>query len=191
MDGRYDLRALARDTAGNETFSAVQTNKVIDNDTTPTGTDIQVVNGGATAGLAEPNDVITLAYSEPLNPATITAGFTGTSTAIRVRLTNSGAGDRMEFRTSTGGTQFYLTTGLSLGGTNYVSNTVEFNATMVQDANRIVITLGTVRSGATRLRTQTTNTTMAWTPSATARDWANHAVGTTPVNEAPPADVEF
>ena len=49
---------------------------------------------------------------------------------------------------------------------------------MVQTANTIVITLGTVNSGGTNLATQATNTTMSWTPSATATDWATHAVGT-------------
>ena len=192
-DGRYDLRALARDTAGNETVSVVQTNKVIDNDTTPTGTDIQAVNGGTAAGRAEQSDVITLTYSEPVNPATINAAFTGASMAIRVSLTNNGGGDRVDL-TTTGGTRLSLVpnnSSIRLGGTNYVTGTVTFNATMVQSANRIVITLGTVNSGATNLQTQATTTTTTWTPSATARDWANHAVGTATVTEATPADVEF
>jgi hypothetical protein len=48
-----------------------------------------------------------------------------------------------------------------------------------------------VFSGGTRLRTQATNTSMTWIPSATASDWAGHAVGTGTINEAAPADVEF
>jgi hypothetical protein len=193
MDGRYDLRAMVRDAAGNQTASTVRTNKVIDNDTTPTGTDIQTTNAGATPGLAEQNDTITLSYSEPINPATINASFTGASMAIRVSLTNRGAGDRMDFET-TGGTRLNLVdnaNGLNLGGTNYVSNTVTFNATMVQTANTISITLGAVASGAANLRTQTGTTTMTWVPSATATDWAAHAVGTATVTETTPADLEF
>jgi chitinase len=193
MDGRYDLRALVRDTAGNETASAVRTNKVVDNDTTPTGMDVQAVNGGATAGRAEQNDVITLTYSEPISPTTVNASFSGASMAMRVSLTNNTGGDRMDF-TTTGGARLNLVnsaTGLNLGGTNYVSNTVTFNATMVQTANTIVITLGTVNSGATRLGTQASNTTMSWTPSGTAQDWAANAVGTAAVPETAPADVEF
>jgi hypothetical protein len=193
MDGRYDLRALVRDTAGNELASAVRTNRVIDNDTTPTGTDIQAVNGGANAGSAEQNDTITLTYSEPINPATINGSFTGAPMAIRVSLTHNNGGDRMDF-TTTGGARLNLvnsTTGLNLGGTNYVTSTVTFNATMVQTANTIVITLGTVNTGGANLLTQATNTAMSWRPSGTARDWANHAVGTGTIDEAGPADLEF
>jgi hypothetical protein len=137
--------------------------------------------------------VVTLTYSEILNPATINASFTGASMGIRVSLTNSVSGDRMDF-TTTGGTRLNLVnsaTGLSLGGTNYVTSTVSYNATMVQTANRIVITLGSVNSGSTNLRTQATSTTMSWTPSGTAQDWAAHAVGTGAVSETTPADLEF
>jgi hypothetical protein len=193
MDGRYDLRALVLDVAGNQTASTVRTNKVIDNDTTPTGTDIQTANGGATAGRAEQNDTITLTYSEPINPTTVDASFTGASMAIRVSLTNRGGGDRMDFET-TGGTRLNLVdnaNGLNLGDTNYVSNTVTFNATMIQTANTIVITLGTVNSGSGNLRTATSNSTMSWTPSASATDWASNSVGTAALTEAAPADLEF
>jgi hypothetical protein len=113
--------------------------------------------------------------------------------AMHVNLTHSGSGDRMDFTTTTG-TRLNLvnsSTGLSLGGTNYVTNAVTFNATMVQTANKIVIALGTVSSGATRIQTQASNTTMTWTPSATAQDWAAHAVGTATVTETTPADLEF
>jgi hypothetical protein len=193
MDGRYDLRALVRDAAGNTTASTVRANKVIDNDTTPTGTDIQTANGGATPGRAEQNDTITLTYSEPIDPATVNASFTGAPMAIRVSLTHNGSSDRMDFTTTTG-TRLNLvnsSSGLNLGGTSYVSNTVVFNATMAQTANHIVITLGTVNSGGTRIQTQASNTTMTWTPSATATDWSAHAVGTATVTEATPADLEF
>ena len=54
-----------------------------------------------------------------------------------------------------------------------------------------MITLGTVNSGGANLQTQPTNTTMTWRPSANARDWADHAVGTGTVTETTPADREF
>jgi hypothetical protein len=194
MDGRYDLRALVRDGAGGERASTVQTNRVIDNDPTPTGADIQTTNGGATPGRAEPNDTITLTYSEIINPATINAGFTGASMPIRVNLTNSGSGDRMDF-TTTGGTRLNLvngTAGLNLRGINYVTNSVVFDATMVQTADRIVITLGALGSNANRIQTQTAPTAaVSWSPSATARDWAAHTVATTTVTESGAADLEF
>ena len=75
---------------------------------------------------------------------------------MRVTLTQDAAGDRMDF-TTTGGTQLNLvdgTTGVDLVGTNYVANTVTFNATMVQNVNRIVITLGSVNAGGGNLLTQ-------------------------------------
>jgi Big-like domain-containing protein len=193
MDGRYDLRAQVRDVAGNVANSTVRTNKILDNDVTPTGTDIQVANVGATVGRAEQNDTITLTYSEPISPTTVNASFTGASMAIRVSLTNNVGGDRMDFTTTTG-TRLNLVnsaTGLNLGGTNYVTGTVTYNANMVQTANTIVITLGTVFSGGANLATQATNTTMSWTPSGTATDWSNHAVGTAAVPETGTADREF
>ena len=194
MDGRYDLRALVRDAAGNETTSTVRTNKILDNDTTPTGTDVQTSNGGATVGRAEQNDRITLTYSEPISPTTVNASFTGASMAIRVSLTNNTGGDRMDF-TTTGGARLNLVnsaTGLNLVGTNYVAGTgTTYNATMVQTANTIEITLGTVFSGSNSLRTQATTTNMTWTPSGTATDWSSHAVGTGTVTETTPADIDF
>jgi hypothetical protein len=194
-DGPYDLRALVRDAVGLQTASAVRANKVVDNDTTPTGADIQTANGGTTIGKAEPNDTITLTYSEVINPTTITAGFTGASMPMRVTFAHSGSGDRMDF-TTTAGARLNLVnsaTGLSLAGTTYVTGAVIFNATMVQSGTAIVITLGTIVSGGANIGTHATNSTMTWVPSATAQDWAAHAVGTATVTETTGtgADREF
>ena len=86
-DGSYDLRAVAIDTAGNQRTSVVAA-RVVDNP--PRGVDVQAANGGATAGLLESGDSISLTWSEPILPASVLAGWTGAAQAIRVSVANNG-----------------------------------------------------------------------------------------------------
>ena len=46
---------------------------VVDN-TAPSGTDVEAVNGGATVGKAEAGDVVSFTFSEPIEPASLLAG---------------------------------------------------------------------------------------------------------------------
>ena len=98
-DGSYDLRAVALDTAGNQSISTVAA-RVVDNP--PRGVDVQTTNvGGGTAGLLQTGDTISLTWSEPILPASVLAGWTGASQAIRVSVANSASNDQMDFLTST------------------------------------------------------------------------------------------
>jgi hypothetical protein len=187
-DGSYDLRAVATDNAGNSATSTV-TSRVVDN-TAPTATDIQTTNVGATVGKPETSDTITFTYSEQIAPASILAGWNGSSTAVTVRITNSGASDTLEVWNS-GNTALLPLTGsaVALNG-NYVTASAVFTATMAQSGAAITVTLGTLSSG-TVTTAGGAGGTMSWTPSATATDVAGNACTTTAANESGGQDKEF
>ena len=187
-DGSYDLRAIATDNAGNSTTSTV-TGGVVDN-TAPTATDVQSANAGLTVGRPETNDTITFTYSEQIAPASILAGWNGSSTAVTVRITNSGSSDTLEVWNS-GNTALLPLTGsaVALSG-NYVVASAVFTATMTHSGAAITVTLGTLSSG-TVTTAGGAGGTMSWTPSATATDVAGNACTTTAATESGAADKEF
>jgi hypothetical protein len=163
----------------------------VDN-TQPTGAGIQTANGGATAGKPEAADIVTLTFSETVDPESVLAGWTGGSTNVVVRIANNAGGDLLTIRNAANSLQLPLGS-VNLIGTAYVTATRDFGATgtastMIQSGATITITLGTP-SGATG--TQAATGTMAWTPSATATDRAGNACQTTVTNETGTADVEF
>jgi hypothetical protein len=189
-DGTYDLRAVARDQAGNATTSTVITPVRVDN-TAPTGTDVQATNSG-TAGQLTAGDTIRLTYSEAIAPASILTGWTGSSQAIRVYVNDSGTADTMDFRNSAGTTRLNLVnsaTDLSLGR-DFVSGATSFNATMTMSGSTVTVLLGS-RIGSNTLKTVATTGTMTWRPSAAALDLAGNAASTTLVTETGTADRDF
>ena len=60
----------------------------VDN-TAPTASNVQAVNVASTVGQAELSDTITYTFSEPIDPQSILAGWTGASTNVVVRLNNA------------------------------------------------------------------------------------------------------
>ena len=47
----------------------------------PAAVDVQTTNvGGGTPGFAEPGDTIVFTFSEPINPGSVLAGWTGSTT---------------------------------------------------------------------------------------------------------------
>ena len=104
-------------------------------------------NGTGTAGRLDSGDWIRFTWTEPIAPASILTGWTGTSQAITV----ARAQQRQQRRDALllGATQLNLVlsaTDLKLGG-NFVSTDSVFPATMVQSGNSITVTLGTRTSG--------------------------------------------
>jgi Bacterial Ig domain len=187
-DALYDVRAVARDAAGNEFATTPVANRSVDN-TAPNGTDVQTGNAG-TAGRFGINDWIRLTWTEQIAPASVLSGWTGTSQAITVRVTNNGNNDRMDFYNAGDTTRLNLVNGandLQLGG-NFVTADKTFTGTMEQSGASITITFGTV-SGA-RLSTAAAGT-MTWRPSGTARDLAGNASSTATVTEPGALDVDF
>jgi chitinase len=186
-DGYYDVRARATDGAGNQATSVVT--RLIDNNT-PAGSAVATANGGTTAGLLEAGDRITLTWTEPMAPASILTGWTGTSQAIRVTVSNSANNDRMDFYNAAGTTRLNLVnsdTDLQLNA-NFVTATAWFDATMVQSGSSITVTLGSKIFGTT----VTAGTgTIAWRPSSGAKDLAGKSSATTTVTESGAADRDF
>jgi hypothetical protein len=188
-DGLYDLRALATDNATN-TATSVVTSRVIDNDTTPTGADIQTTNGG-TGGRVDAGDTVIFTYTEQMQSTSILAGWNGTSTAVVLRINQNGTNDTLEVRNS-GNT---ATLPLTLAGNpaqlhqTYITATSTWNATMVQNGATITITVGTFIGGT--LLTNSTPAAITWRPSGTATDLNGHPCGTGMITESGGSDVDF
>ena len=162
-DGGYDFQSLAMDGAGNNAASTV-TNRKIDN-TAPTAVTVATTNRtGGTQGKVEPGDSVTFTFSEPIAPATLLAGWDGTSTNVTVRFTGSNGGDSFTVWDAANTTQLNFG-GVVMGTNNYAGNPPPtFTASsMVQSGASVTITLGTLASG----RAGNGGTTiMTWTPSA-------------------------
>jgi hypothetical protein len=187
--GSKSYSITSTDAAGN---SRTQTAfpVTVDN-TAPTASDVQTANGAATAARPELGDTITYTFSEPIDPQSIVAGWTGASTSVVVRI-NNGTPDTLLVFNSANTAQLPLGS-VNLVGTNYVGANRTFGAsgtasTMVRSGSTITVTLGTA-SGATL--TETTNGAMIWTPSASAYDRAGNAGSTTNATESGASDKEF
>jgi hypothetical protein len=172
----------ATNSSGAVAFSATVEN------TAPAGTDVQTANGGATVGRAEAGDLLTLTFSETIDPNSILAGWNGAATTVTVHIANNPTGDRLTIRDAANAASLPLGT-IHLTDTGYVTTNTDFtSSTMVRVGNAIRFTLGTP-SGA--VGTVTTAWPMTWTPSATATDSAGNACSTVIVTETGGADVEF
>jgi hypothetical protein len=183
--GSKTYTVTTADAAGNSS-GAVSFSVIVDG-SAPSGTNVQTANAsGGTVGNPEAGDTVTFTYSEAIDPASILAAWTGTSTNVTVTFANAGCGS----------SDTMTVTGANLGSLclagDYVNGNRSFTASpMVLSGGGTVvtITLGTP-SGA--FNTETIASTMVWTPNATALDVAGNACTTTNVNEiTPPADVEF
>jgi hypothetical protein len=185
-DGGYDLKAIATDVAGNATTSTLISNRIIDN-TAPTGLDVQGANvAGGTAAKPETGDTLTYTFSEPMLPASILSGWTGTATPVVIRIAN-GNPDVITVYNAANTTQLAL--GSVTSGKKYVTANTTFTATsMVLTGATITLTLGTP-SGSTS--TATAQTTLAWTTSTAATDRAGNPLGAATVLETGAADLDF
>ena len=160
---------------------------VVDN-TAPSASNVQTVNGGATPGRAETADRLVLTYSEQMDPNSIVAGWTGTSTPVTLRLVQNAGGDQVQVRNAANTAALPLGTVL-LNRTDFTTATRDFTtSTMALSGSTITITLGTP-SGAVTTAAATAN--MSWTPSATAIDRAGNACTVAARAELAPLDLDF
>lgn len=199
-EGLYTVRSVGTDVAGN-VGAGTSTTFTIDR-TAPAASDIQTTNvSGGTNGMAELGDTVIFTYSEQLNPASILAGWNGTSQAAVIRILDGGctlvlcSDDSFSMET-TGGAALpfgsvnlsridYNGDGIGLGK----DADLVFNATMVRSGSGITITLGSKTLGSAN--TAGGNATMSWSSTTTPSDRAgNPATGNT-VNESGGADKEF
>ena len=182
--GTYSYSIRAVDNAGNVATASFT---VVVDATAPAASDVQTTNGG-TAGRPDTGDTIVLTYTEQIDPESILAGSTGTSAAITIRFTNSGASDSVAIWNGANNEQLGL--GSVALNENYVNNSnVVFTGTMTESGATITVTLGTLTSGV--VRTNSTARAMVWTPSATATDAAGNACSTTAKTETGTNDVDF
>lgn len=200
-DGLYDFRAVLVDSLGRTTTSATVAARRVDNSPLR-GLDVQTTNGGPTPGRLESGDSLSFTYSDQINAASITAGWTGTATAVSLRLRDGNLfglgnrGDTIDVRTTGGAT-------INLGSVNmkedYVKSnkTVTFAATMTAatiSLNGKPVTVVTVRLGQSSgsgVRTASVAGTMVWTPSAAASSPAGVACSAAPVTETGALDRDF
>jgi hypothetical protein len=183
--GATTITVTATDTGGNSTASSPGV--TVDN-TAPTASDVQTTNvGGGTNGLAESGDTIVFTYSEPLEPVSILAAWTGASTGVRVRLNQNGASDNVTIWNGANSAQLPLGT-ITLNRTDYTANNRTFASSMVMSGNTITITLGAPSGGVT---TAAGTGNMSWAPSTTATDRAGNACAAASAAESGAADKDF
>jgi hypothetical protein len=204
-EGSKTIPVTATDVAGNAgTLNATATLDGI----APTAVDIQTTNvGGGTNGLAELGDKIVYTYSEPIEPESILAGWTGASTNVVVRLVDNGllglptGNDEVVINNAANSAQLPLGA-INMGRGDYVSGllggSVYFGSTgtastMVMSGNTITLTLGTYAAESILVARGTAagTGTMVWTPVATPFDRAANAMSTTPATESGAADKDF
>jgi hypothetical protein len=180
------------DGAGNNATQTAYT-VTVDN-TAPTASDIQTANkSGGTGGRPEIGDTAILTFSEPIDPNSVLAGWTGAATSVVARIdNNTPTNDRFAVYNAANTTQLPVGT-VNLGRTDYVFASATFGAsgtasTMTQSGNAITITLGTASSGPT---TAAATGAMIMSPSATATDRAGNAESTTSRTETGSADRDF
>lgn len=188
--GTYSYSLTSKDQVNNSRTQSGYT-VVVDN-TAPTASDIQTANKtGGTAGKPEAGDTITYTFSEPIDPNSIVANWTGEATGVVVRITNA-TGDPLTVYNGANTVQLPLGS-VNLGRNDYATASATFGAsgtvsTMVLSGNSITITLGTASAGPS---TAASTGTMTWTPSASAYDRAGNAETTTARTETGGADREF
>jgi hypothetical protein len=162
--------------------------------TAPSAADVQSVNvAGGTAGKPEAGDQLLLTFSEPLDPTSVLAGWTGATISVVVRITEGGVGnDALTVRNTTNSAQLPLGS-VNLARTDFVTATRDFGAsgtaaTMAQSGSVVTLTLGTP-SGTTGAAVAAA--AMIWTPVSTATDVAGNAAATTARTETGTTDLDF
>jgi hypothetical protein len=185
--GTYATTIATADAAAN---SAVVTGPSVTADSVvPAGSSVSTTSGGAIAGRPDAGDILTLVWSEPLDPYSILAAWAGGATAVQVLITDGGASnDTLTFR-STGAVVLPL--GSIALVNNYVTATATFNATMTQSGTSIVVTLGTLISGTPS--TDSHKSALSWSTATVsgATDRAGNALAGSTVAEIGKADADF
>lgn len=186
--GSYSFAVTSTDVAGN---SRTQSGYAVTVDATaPTGADVQTTNhAGGTVGQAELGDTIVFTFTEPIDPASIVAGWSGsTATHAVVRISHgSGKNDTLTVYDATNTNQLALGS-VDLGRTDYTNSNITFGATGTPstvglNGNTVVVTLGTPSAAAHKAGG---TGTVKWTtsPPAGATDLAGNALIASVVTES-------
>jgi hypothetical protein len=191
--GAHTYSLTSADSSGN---GRTQTgfSVVVDN-TVPSASDVQSANkAGGIAGRPEIGDTITFSFSEPVDPNSVLAGWSGSATSVVVHIDNLIFGNNDGLSVYNAVNTAVLPFGsVNLERADYVSGDSTFGktgtaSTMVQSGNAITITLGTIAGPPT---TAGGTGTMVWSPSAAATDRAGNAESTAPRTESGTVDKDF
>jgi hypothetical protein len=211
------LTAGASLTQGAKPFTVTATDKALNvanlagsatvDNTAPAAADVQTTNAG-TNGLAEAGDSLILSFSEPIEPASIVAGWSGAATSVVVRINDNGllglpvGNDSVQIWNAGNSTVLPLGT-VDLGRSDYIAGLLGGNvrfgvggaaSTMTMSGNTVTIVLGTYNATPIVDPARGTaggNGTATWTPAAGPYDRAENAISTAAVTESGAADREF
>jgi hypothetical protein len=157
----------------------------------PTATSIAAANKGGIgtiAGKLGSGDTITFTFSEAVASASILSGWSGASTAVRVRFVDASSNDTFTVQDSGGGATVKLGTVTTNG--NYVTASTNVSSTMVRsaDGKSITVTLGTPSNVSTLA---VTAKNMSWALVTGPTDVAGNALATPATRAETDSDVDF
>ena len=196
-DGTYTAQATQDDGAGNTGRSTAHTFTV--DTVAPKATTISAANGSGTAGRLDTGDTLTFTYSEPIDAASVLAGFTGAAKAVQVRFFNTASRDELTVLDASGAATVKLDTGTTTTGgvstkANYVGGTVTFAGTLTRsaDGQSFSIVLGAPTAGAANIRNKAVAAAnMSWSVKAGAADRAGNLVTAGASVAETDSDVDF
>ncbi len=202
---------------GTKSFTVTATDKALNSaslagsatvdNTAPAAADVQTTNA-STNGLAEAGDSLVLSFSEPVEPTSILAGWSGAATNVVVRINDNGllglplGNDSVQVWNASNSAVLPLGT-VDLGRSDYVAGllggSIRFGAsgtasTMTMSGNTVTIVLGTYNATPIVDPARTTaggNGTATWTPVIGPYDRAENAISTAVATESGAADREF
>jgi chitinase len=187
--GTYDLRAVLTNTDGTTATSPVVTNRIVDK-TPGKGVDIQTTNGGI-EGRIDAGDTVVYTFSKQMDLSSIYAGWSGSATSgtMRVRAVLFGS-DSLDVSAPSG---------VRLGSVDldadytflfdaYSDVSITAATVTVDGVARTVVTMKVLSSSGLQ---NYTPGTMVWRPASTIVDLGGNPVGTAPVTESGPSDVDF
>jgi hypothetical protein len=185
-EGAKAFTVRATDGASN---SGTASGSVTVDNTAPAGTDVQPTNGGTTTRRIDAGDGLVLTLTEPIEPATVLSGWTGSSTNVVVRLVNGVSGnDSLQIWNASNTAQLPLGT-VDLGQTGYTDNGIPISygasgtpSTMTVSGNTITIVFGTPST--TPRRGSNARRDLTWNPSSTPTDRAGNSLSTAAVTES-------
>jgi hypothetical protein len=174
--GNYTISAV--DAVGNSVNATAIT---FASDTTgPTASDVACTNTGVVRKY-ELNEVVTLTFSEAVDPASIASGWTGSARTVTVKITDQAGSDPVTFFDGAGtGTPLPLGT-IDHGRGDYTGANRTFDSSSMSLSGATLSITLTAPSGNV---TQAGGTgTVVWTPSATVTDLLGNAMSTSPLSK--------
>ena len=178
-----------RDAAGNQSaFAATAPADAAK----PLAVAVAAADGAGTTGRMQTGDVLSLTYSEAIDPASIVNGWNGGATSVTVRVDNGSGLFGDDSLTIRSGSSTLDLGSVNLNRYDYVSGgDVDFTgSTMVRSDATITVTLGTPDQPS-RVVTAGGAENMTWSPSTGAADPAGNAALGTAVSESGTSDRDF